>query len=327
MERYNIYQPMHTQAAGYLREQFKDDKRLCRETFGKPLKKVERRAIEDQVFHNLVGVLPGMTELAILLEEWCWREDGRHVYFPMPGMLEELHHAHFSIDLEELVIPRRTFSVAVPSKDRVGGLELPGFMITYFDLAGKTEVARQFGMQFTGEPLKMDPGSTEHNEYSVFLTYRDKKEMSIRMSAPMSRFNRLLNECAGTTNQVELIREIIGTYDVPGMVPLTDEEVELQARIIKALVGLCIYMKICPEAVISGYPEMLNRGELPVRNPSAQTVGQRDFSGIRHGPRAHYRRWHFRRYPRRRDGSRKSGTVMVRGAMVGPREHPHTVLN
>jgi hypothetical protein len=95
---------------------------------------------------------------------------------------------------------------------------------------------------------------------------------------------------------------------------------------IKSVISLSMYMQCEGVEVVDGYPEMVKAVDVPVRKATPHTLGAQHFKRRdRSGPRSHYRSWHFRRYPIKKDGTRKPGLVAVRGAMVGPRETPHTV--
>jgi len=94
---------------------------------------------------------------------------------------------------------------------------------------------------------------------------------------------------------------------------------------IKSVVHLSVYMTAYPDSVADGYPEMINRYEVPIGKPRPHVIGGRHFARTHDSPRGHWRSWHFRSYPRKKDGTKKAGLVSVRGTMVNPRETPHTV--
>jgi hypothetical protein len=319
-EQYSAYGPAYLTHARYIRKAMRADKKAAKKFFGKELKKVKPEVIEKLAFQQM---MKDVAKKQALYQGPCVDKQGRHVYYPVPGMLEELYHAHFDVENEPLVFPHKSFTVAVPRKDSIGGMRIPGFMVNVFTKEEKVEFGRQFGNDLYGEPMGVDVDKSADEGRSMFITSRERWGLS-RASTPIVRVQSLL-DAADDRPEAEVINEILGVYDAPGMYRLSDEENAMYFRMIKSVVALCVYMQSDKCVVVDGYPEDM-AGESGLRKPRPHTIGGQDFKYVRHGsPRAHYRRWHFRRYPKKKDGTRKTGLVAVKGSFVGPRETPHTV--
>lgn len=336
-QRYQIYRPCYLDVAKALKVEVKHDRSKCFEVFGKSWSKVSREELEEKALTTAVEMArlkeaqlgtapeqPGIDGI-VCMEEWHWNQSGRHVYFPLPGLLDRLYEAKIDIDPNAFELPHHTFTVAVPHGETVGGMEIPGFMVVFADRETKKELGRDFGNTLYGKPVEVQTGAGDDEGEALFLTYRQNEVYIARASTPLSRIEVLLQE-AQDRPESEVIQEVLPAYDAPGIIQLSEEEAAIQFRMIKSVINLAVYMKACPDSVVDGYPEMINTGSLPIPNPRATAIGVQHFEPVsRSGPRSHWRRWHFRRYPIRKDGSRRPGVVHVEGAMVGPRQSPHTV--
>jgi hypothetical protein len=340
-ERYNVYRPGYLDCASRLRRQLREDKKACRELFGKPLKKVSREALELEAMKEglwaayqkqlaYASARPTM-EGVIVMEEWCVDRDGGHIYFPAPGMLEELYTAKFDVGPENFILPHRAFTVAVPANERVGGMELPGFMVTAFTKKEKQKIGRDFGNALFGDPMEIQTDAAADEGLALFVTYRKPTNQMyvVRASSPIVRVQRVLDGVReeGRT-EMEVIYDVLGWYKAPGALRLSEEEAALHFRMIKSVISLSMYMQCEGVEVLDLYPEMVGAADVPVRKVTPHSVGAQHFQRReRSGPRSHYRSWHFRRYPLKKDGTRRPGLVAVRGAMVVPRNTPHTVVD
>jgi hypothetical protein len=331
---YKIHRPSFESAAKEIREALKRDKKLCRKRFGKPIKKVSKERLADEAFRLLAEAAQAkraqyggeVLDTAVTLEEWGWRQDGCHIYFPLPGFLEQMYKMKANVDLEELVFPHRLFTVAIPNGFEIEGLTLPPFMVGAFELSDKQQLAREFGKAIYGQPMQLDPGF--NTKQALFITFHSPgfghvEGYYVRCSVPFERLRALLDNDG--RDDEELINEVLGTYEgVAALTELTREERLMQYRIIRCVVMMALYIKLFPNAVQDGYPPNCSNPTGVVRNPNPKTIGGEHFRGTHASPAMHWRDAHFRRYPIRKDGTRKSGYVFVGGTIVN-KATPHTV--
>jgi hypothetical protein len=335
-QKYSVFTPTYVRSAKMFREVLREDKKRVRDLFGKPLKKVTPDELEREVWPYLMEAIRGKEVMlqantpcmdgAVLMEEWCWKKDGAHVYFPMPGLLESLYTAKIDIEADDFLPPRRSFTIAVPAGEKVGGMTLPAFMVAFFDKDTKKDLGHRFGREVIGEEIGIQTDQAAEEGAALLITYNNDSDYYVRCSTPLARVHRLLKN-ADDIDEAQLMLEVLGSYvgRVPGVDELSPEEHAIQYRMVKSIVHLSVYMSAYPDSVSEGYPEQFNDYELPMRRPRPHVVGGLHFKGTHASPKGHWRSWHFRSYPRRKDGTKKAGLLPVRGTMVGPRETPHTV--
>jgi hypothetical protein len=335
-QRYDVFRPIYMDIAQLIKKELKHDRAACQEMFGKPWSDVSREELETRAMEESVKAArykeaslnaldtPGIDGV-VAMEEWYWNHSGRHVYFPLPGLLNRLYDSKIDIDMADFSLPQHSFTLAVPRGEVVGGMKIPGFMVVFADRQTKKSIGTDFGNAIYGNPIEVKTAAGDEEGEALFITYRQEDCYIARASSPLSRVSKLLSG-AQDRPESEVMKEVLPAYEAPGVYELSEEECAVQFRMFKSVVNLAVYMKACPNSVVDGYPEMLNTGALPLRNPRPTAVGTAHFEPVaRSGPAPHWRRWHFRRYPIRKDGTRREGVVHVEGAMVGPRQSPHTV--
>jgi len=330
---YQIYRTFSDRLAKELRRQLQEDKREARQLLGRPLKAVDHEELCDLAVklqiqglleHSTGQVLP--LEVAVLIEEWQYRQAGRHVYFPLPGLLDALYDSKMEVDPAAFIAPRNLFSLAIPQGELVGGLPLPPFLAACCTCEEKQAMTERFNRSkaaYTALALQTDaqPGTQ-----SLFVTNNGNNHV-VRCSLPLRLLPIILQNPAGEDREGEFLHSLLGNYDgVPGVVPLSSEESRIHYRLVKSIVHLTLYMQAFPASVKEGYPEQfVDNGSSGYRGWSPHTVGSSHFHAERGSPIGHWRRKHFRSYPLRRDGGRKAGLVEVKGTWVNP-DSPHTVV-
>lgn len=330
---YQIYRTCTDRLTKELRRELQADKRQARQLLGRPLKKVDHDELCDLAvglqFGGMASQRPPDNRLlplnaAVLLEEWQYRRDARHVCFPLPGLLESLYDSRMEVDLEAFAVPWRVFSLAVPQGEVVGGLALPPALVVCCTREEKEALVVRFN-----KAVKTDISLVTEAELgarSLFLTYSAGDQL-VRCSLPLRLLPIILQNPTGEDREGEFLHALIGDYHgVPDVQPLSSEEYRIQYRLVKSIAHLAVYMQAFPESVKTGYPEQfVDNGSSGYRGGTPYTVGGRHFHAERGSPIGHWRRKHFRSYPVKRDGTRKAGLVEVRGTWVNP-DSPHTVV-
>lgn len=328
MGNWSIYRPAFTVATQVFREGLRQDKKECERRFGQPLKRVPYERLEEEAWklaftHRLTTTAP--LAGAALLDEWLWREEGRHILFPVPGLLPRLYRARIDVTVDEFKMPMPTFILAMPAEEKFGGLCLPGCLVGSWNPVTKAErvsrISKQLGMDFDYEI----PDAKEVANEGLFFTVTHLKEGSVtRWSIPHEKLKPLL---ACNPDAPEQFADLLGRYEGigPFEMDVTADEVRMQYRLTKLLVALCIYLRACPDAVTDGVPPPA-LGLVP-RFSVGHELGRKHVEDEdRASPIGHWREWHFRRYPKNmKTGARREGVVFVTGSWVSGREHLHTV--
>jgi hypothetical protein len=363
--KYHSYAPLLEGNAKAMRRDLKSNKELARVVLdGKRWKD----ATEDDWLKAALSMIildaaeqDGREGASMLLdklfEDWCWSESGRHIYFPLPGLLESLYSAKMEVDVEDFSFPRQEFSLAVPAGERIGGLRLPGFLVVshmnpeyrrvmkdrFFDamvnLLGVTreQAAEMFGV----DKSEVDWGQASLLQSPVFsITYSNPhgEELDIvscgRTSAGKAGLEGLLRNLEDESMDAVIPPD--GAPPVSNAEQLAawqadkgrrDDNRKAVYRLVRSVVHLVVYMRAYPESVVDGYPESLDVQALRMSKKKlhGHVIGGQHFKGTHASPKGHWRRWHFRSYPRRPDGTKKEGLVAVRATMVNPRETPHVI--
>lgn len=321
---WSIYRPEFAIATRAFREHLRKDKAHCLELLGRPLKKVSYERLEEAVWKKLF--LEGIAamaplEAALLFDEWLWREEGRHVLFPVPGLLPRLYQAHIDVTVDEFQLPMPSFILAIPAGETFGGMTLPSCLVGGWDRATKQARAAQIAKTLD---LGIDYDSPDADgKMGLFFGVTQEKEgAALRWSIPYARLAPVL--ACGPDAPDEFEREV-GLYPQHGpfAMKVSPDEQRLQYRLTKLVAALSIYLRACPDAITDGIPPPA-QGLVP-HFSAGHEVGRKHIDAERARPLGHWREWHFRRYPIQRDGNRRKGVVFVTGAWVSGREQLHTV--
>jgi hypothetical protein len=320
---WSIYRPEFTTAARLFREQLRQDKPGCSRLFGQPLKRVPHERLETEVWRTLFcDAMPGLPplEAAVLLDENIWCREGRHIFFPVPGLLPRLYRAKIDVTVDEFRMPRSSFIFALPADETFGDMALPSCLVGCWDWATKQKHVHWLEEQFGMLPVHYSSDSTGGS--SLFFSVLDRQAATaIRWSIPLARLAPVL---ACGPDSPEEFEQVIGLYPAEmGSLPVARDEQRMQYRLTKLLAALCIYLRACPDALVDGVPPPA-QGLVP-RFSKGHEVGRKHIDAERNRPIGHWREWHFRRYPLQRNGSRREGVVFVTGAWVSGREQLHTV--
>lgn len=332
---YELHVPFYDTVIKDLRSLYGREKKLCQSVFGTHIKKVNREALEDDAIRRLADQLfirttESTLEAATLVEYWYWRREGRHVYFPVPGLLSKLYEMHADIDISDFEVPRDAFMMAIPRGEKIGGMEIPPFLVVTKTIEEKEAIATEFGMKMFGKGIQvLNKADTIPGDPSMFFTSTGRADYDVRggiwtqrCSVPFTRIGPLL---AKNLDESVAMKTILGGYGGEGRsFDLSDEEQRIQHRMMKCVVMLSLYMKVFPDAIVDGFPESYAAPQCGIRNPTPSTIGSMHFGRTGTSPSMHWRNAHFRRYPLRKDGSRTEGVVFVSGTVVRP-VTPHTI--
>lgn len=255
------------------------------------------------------------TDLLNLMEEQEWETSGRHVYFPVPGLLDKLLSARMEVTAESLVFPPHPFVLAIPS-----GTSIRSALVCRHTNEDRESMSRQF-CEYTGLSVGLAP--TDRPKWSMFMTQMfrtcgtgvDARMEGYRFGCRDDQVQAILE--AETPEQVSAVVGSLREHD-PSCLTLESHETESQMLLMRAVTRLLVYMTTFPDAVRDGFPSR-EAEHLSGMYRKAKTLGEKHFP--RNAPSAHYRRWHFRSYPLRKDGSRKPGVLFVNESMVRGRGH------
>jgi hypothetical protein len=331
--RHAFYIPRFDVATSMLRASLAKDKRRCRETFGRGVKDVKRRALEDDIFKTVLAELDGNTgfgnslEGIVFLEEFLWREEGRHVYFPVPGLLPALAESHLEIDTDDLHAPVTNFLVAPVLGEPVYGEPLPGFMVMIASPAEKCRRAAALGRRLADAEVGLlsDYSGDAETGIGLFFVMINAEQQVCRCAVPSEKLGALLTD-DNTRTEDQLLQDVVGNFHNGIEVQdLTPHERVTMLRAIRITVRMLAYMRAFPGSVHDGYPEGYS-DERKLRDPKPTVIGGLHFKhGTHAGPVLHFRNAHFRSYPRRRDGGKREGMIFIHGTMVGGQIKPHSV--
>jgi len=252
------------------------------------------------------------TDYLSLMEEWEWFCAGKHMYFPVPGLLEKILDAKMEVDPDSLMFPEHPFILAVPSE--VG---MRSVLVSRHSLDGRRTLATTFSEDI-GIPVDLDIGID--GGWSLYLTelfeHKDTGAVEmLRFGCRKDHLTEVLN-----SNTAEQVMSLVGSLSEhdPDCLDLSSMEIDAQRKMLTIVCRLLVYMTTFPDAVRDGFPSREAEHLAGVRR-KGRTLGERHFP--KNGPKAHFRRWHFRSYPLRKDGSRKPGIVFVSESMVKGRGH------
>jgi len=260
----------------------------------------------------------------ILLEnvvtEAAWLDGGSRMYFVVSKqVVQMLWDSKMDVKMEDLDLMSfpRAFSVAWPECE-IDGVKLSGCIVG----RGRSDELRNEMSDFYKERVGFPPGRVGVTTDSMVLStyyWGEKEEDGLSWSGlPIiggSLMEDIWSQCLSSDKDFERAFKDRLSF---GCVPLNEKEMHQQYVMMKMLVRLMVYMKACPESVVSGFPEGKDARDFGCQkwlNADGQSVGWP--GGTHASPSAHWRMWHFRSYPRRTDGTKRDGVVFVTGTVVG----------
>ena len=263
----------------------------------------------------------------MLYGEQARKENGNPAIFLKDSDISRLTKGIYQLDtIPDDLFPFEAFTVCFPSSFEVNGKKLPGVQVSFvndkptFISRTKTLIKQLPNSNFFSSEHEMDyafntqeltiaylePGDNEH----TYLTYRSENLLRVLNSATFEAFQR---------NAFSI--DPMGT----NISALSESELERQYVILRAILGMCVYLKARPEALKDGFPDVKNFSlsepfGVPTNSFSFDAGHQLGFGA---SPKEHYRSWHIRQlnHPRYYQGEHKdkapgSRLVFVSDTMV-----------
>jgi len=327
--KYERYKPSLEQIYSNARDALKSNKRACRRTFGKSLKKVSRTKVAEWGLQTVHQLAASDMERLVYMEEWDWMKRGSHIYFPVPGLITALLKSKMDVEVDDFDLPSHPFIVAIPETDKEENLLLAPFMVHYANGLERRDIAAEYA-KIIDAPLELERNrevAIEEKRMHVTAqtgTLPGLGYVQQRIVAPMSLIEVVLRSAREGEDEIEAINRVgLNKRLKSALFKSTDEEARMQFAQVKLAIHLGIYMQAFPEAIRDGFPTEFK--ERDGFRPTPRTLGETHFgTGTHRSPNVHWRTWHFRSYPRRRDGSKRPGKIFIGGSVVG-RGTPHTI--
>ena len=319
--QYERFHPLLDKTAKDIREIMAKNRHFCDKVFGHHIKKVSPRNLLTRAALDLLSPCnsPDATMRTIVLSEAEWDDEGRRIFFPLPGLIESVYRANMNVRYEDFSLPAEAFAVAVPKGTAVGGIEIPAFLVS----ASTCEKNRRYAKKLSARiGIEVEPEPQPEGSVSICFNLRGTSK-KLCFNSQRETIVSILG--TGTaTDGIEAVSSFVGERGPNGR-PASDEEAKILYVLLKTLVHLCVYMTSFPQSLKEGYPEQYSRDGTRDKAPS--TVGTQHFGGSHASPHGHYRTWHFRSYPVKKDGTRTPGIVDVKETWVNrDSERPATVI-
>lgn len=280
-----------------------------------------RKTVEDLVAVQMRGAHVSEILLEDLATEKVWLDGGAVTYFVASSqVLKMLWDAKMDVRMEDmgLVSFPRAFAVAWPDCE-IDGVKLPGCLVGQ----GMNKVLLKEMSDFYRERVGRNAFVVGNVPDGFVLSayYWGEKDSSIQSftgGRPIvggSLMEDIWTQALSSDKDFETAfkNRLSG-----GCEPLTSTEMHQQYVLMKMLVRLMVYIKACPEAVTSGFPEGKDSRDLGYPKWIEMDGSSVGWPGGTHAsPTAHWRTWHFRSYPRKMDGTKRDGVVFVSGTVVG----------
>jgi hypothetical protein len=300
---------------------------------------------EKYVFKTIDEIVRQMTaydrqtamqiEHLTLLDELCWRMDGRDMLFPSRGLVESLLSSKFDIDPEIFEVPFRVFSVSVPRDMRWKGSELRPFIVTYNNAVQRQAAYDKLYRRYGIDPIAIDSDQPETVCMRVTMTTPvvvngEKRRAINRSSFTPDMMKDILSSATREGASPSEAMEIAGMMKKIRCSSLTESERNEMYWVYKLAVGLSLFIQSFPKSMVDGLPKdyTVSTGKLP-KGVRPKTVGKEIMSTDERrgsgsvGP--HYCGMYFRSYPMRKNGTREPGIVKVEPYWTGGKVTPHTV--
>lgn len=244
----------------------------------------------------------------VLFGEYMFETSGKHVVFPEnENVIELMLKSKYKIKDYSIITPAPCFQVAFPKK-----LKLPGVLVMFDSIKNINAYINRF---------------SQKNQYNTLLVNNvetQRKHIHIYFQSPINYLNSI------SLNIVDLVPYINRTKPLPFVIE-DENRKKLAEKILRAVVGLCLYIKTCPDKIIEGVPQQQIKSTITGVNPNKlynaniHLIKQQETSSTKC---MHYRSCCFKtlineRYKRNEDGTCK--TIFVKSCLV-KRGTPITVL-
>jgi len=297
---------------------------MSRQLLGRPVGKASPTVFERVCWQQTMRTSMPAPQRTALLDEWAWEEGGRQILFPVEGLLPRLYRARIDVTVDEFRPPFPSFLLAIPTEERFGGMSLPGCIVSLENIERRKQLARGFA-KVLELPLDYTSDAQDLREILLRFTVHGMDAGRPTVNRWVMPFSQLAPLLACEQDATEDLRTTLSQNTLPGALAFDGEDHKLAYRLTKLVVGLCVYLRACPEAMVPGIPPPA-KPLVPYFSQSYE-VGRKHIEAERAAPLGHWREWHFRRYPLRPNGTRRAGVVFVTGSWVSGREQVHTVEN
>jgi hypothetical protein len=223
-----------------------------------------------------------------MIDEEIWERE-RNVIFVTDEVLDIMEKAKFKV--ESVKFPYQSQIFMMPKTS-----DIDSCLVTIGDYDLRVPIAKKININLEGENEHPDD-----NKISIVLW---SKRISI------------------DTDSIKEFLETGKLKTMKGAMPLDDEENRYMAKILRAVMGIALYVQCNPGKLIEGYPEAKPKNK-KLREGKARIFR---IEGIRQSSSkaSHYRTGHFRFLQHER--YKKPRMIFVKGTFVGKKVNPKTVV-
>jgi hypothetical protein len=234
----------------------------------------------------------------ILYGEQVRESTGNHAVFLSESDTERLLRGKYTLDtLPVDLFPYPAFTVCFPSSFEVHGKKLPGAQVSFVSdktsfLENAEDLLRKLpDAQFFSKGKAADVAYHENeltisyvdhgDEDHTFLTYRGDTLLQVINSDNFKEFKKKTTSFTDRWLRAE---------------KLDDKELERQYVILRAVLGMCVYIKARPQALQDGFPKARNFSlSEPFGVPTrSMNLNLGNVAPSKSSPNEHYRSWHIR---------------------------------
>jgi len=169
--QYERFHPLLDKTAKDIREIMAKNRHFCDKVFGHHIKKVSPRNLLTRAALDLLSPCnsPDATMRTIVLSEAEWDDEGRRIFFPLPGLIESVYRANMNVRYEDFSLPAEAFAVAVPKGTAVGGIEIPAFLVS----ASTCEKNRRYAKKLSARiGIEVEPEPQPEGSVSICFNLR-----------------------------------------------------------------------------------------------------------------------------------------------------------
>lgn len=246
--------------------------------------------------HHSVGARNWIFKL--LYAEEARAATGNHSIFISETDIERLVKGKYELDsIPDDLFPYEAFTVCFPTSFKVCGKRLPGVQVSF------TNNEDSFSKNALAVMKQLPPGSLFPITLPAGLLYQSC-ELTVTYIEPGDEDHTFVNyrgaDLLPAINAESLSEYKKHTLKFDGhqfsASSLNDSELERQYVILRAILGMCIYIKARPEALVDGFPKVKNFSLTAPFSTQTQSMSLElgDATALRSSPNEHYRSWHIR---------------------------------
>jgi len=274
-----------------------------------PTKSMREKMGITGALRSVVPYHPAIFELmdgGILMDEWHWLNNGRHIIFPENiDTLEGIERGKFRIEAANGIIPPyQSFVINMPKGYFVAGFQCPSILVSVWTIEDRRDnfakpLIKMLGMDRMVNCDDITTGFAREDRV-LCLTYAadgigpNGNILMARCVSDWSTLTHLLQAKNGAE-----YREILGNFpDVErahAVFSLTDQENEQQFLLVKMVVKMMIYMQ-ATNALKPGFPAQVSDDVTPQYWNVKSAPPKASVFKLNHSKQVTHRQEHYRSF-------------------------------